>query len=85
MDDLAHAQSLFCAEMYTLVRWNITKRIDDGIEGGIGLAVATAVDPMPNATDQQPVGENLEPASYTAWPRVRRRKGLSLDRAERLG
>ena len=56
--------------MYTLVRRLVTKRDEDGIEGRIGLAVATAVDPMPYSTYQQRLGENLKPASDTAWPWV---------------
>ena len=56
--------------MYTSVRRLVTKRDEDGIEGRIGPVVATAVDPMSNSTDQQRLGENLEPASDTARPWV---------------
>ena len=43
--------------MYASVRRLVTRRDEDGIEGRIGLAVAMAVDPMPNSTDQQRVAE----------------------------
>ena len=74
MDDLAFAQPPSCTDKHVpLGPAMVTKRGEDGIEGRIGLAVATAADPMPNSTDQQP---RSQAACSSDW-RGRRERYLS--------